>query len=122
MRVPAKWFKEPVTVESYAGQGAYGDSFAAPVTVLGHISSGRSAAGGVQVRSSASGDEVVADQRLLLPNPARLADGSGTVDPSALLTAESRVTSGAISSTVIQVEEHRQPGTGAVVYVSGVLG
>lgn len=121
MIIPAHWFAEEVTVESYASQGAYGDSFAEPVTVLGHISSGRNVAGGVKVRSSSSGDEVVPDMRLMLPNPTRLADGSGTVDPSTLLTAESRVTSGAVSSTVIQVEEHRQPGTGAVVYVSGAL-
>lgn len=122
MIVPPHWFAEEVTVESYAGQGAYGDSYAEPVTVLGHISSGRNSAGGVRVRSSASGDEVVPDMRLLLPNPTRLADGSGTVDPSELLTAESRVTSGAVSSTVLQVEEHRQPGTGVVVYVSAGLG
>lgn len=122
MRVPPHLFVEPVTVESYAGQGAYGDSFADPVTVLGHVTAGRNARGGLRVSSSASGDEVVPAMRVLLPNPARLADGSGTVDPSELLTTESRVTSGAVTGTVEQVEEHRQPGTGAVVYVSGVLG
>lgn len=122
MIVPPHWFTEPVTVESYTGQGAYGDTFGAAVTVLGHISSGRGTVGGRRVQSSASGDEVVSAMRVLLPNPARLADGTGTVDPVALLTAESRVTSGAVVATVEQVEEHRQPGTGAVVYVSGVLG
>lgn len=121
MRVPTKWFAEPVTIETYTGQGAYGDVFAAGVTVLGHVSSGRNAAGGLSVRSSSSGDEVVAAMRLMLPNPTRLADGSGTVDPTTLLTAESRVTSGAVVATVEQVEEHRQPGTGAVVYVSAAL-
>lgn len=122
MIVPPHWFTEPVAVESYTGQGAYGDTFAAAVTVLGHVSSGRGTSGGRRVQSSASGDEVVSAMRVLLPNPARLADGTGTVDPVALLTAESRVTSGAVTATVEQVEEHRQPGTGAVVYVSGVLG
>jgi hypothetical protein len=120
--IPARWFVEPVAVETYAGSGAYGDEFAAAVTVLGHVTAGRNAAGGLRVKGSASGDEVVSQMRVLLPNPARLADGSGTVDPTTLLTPESRVTSGAVVATVEQVEEHRQPGTGAVVYVSGVLG
>lgn len=121
MIIPARWFAEAVTIETHAGQGAYGDTYAAAVTVLGHVTAGRSASGGVRVQSSGSGDEVVSAMRLLLPNPTRLADGSGTVDPTTLLTAESRVTSGAVVATVAQVEEHRQPGTGAVVYVSGVL-
>lgn len=115
MIVPPQWFAEPVTIETYSGQGAYGDVYAGPITVLGHISGGR------RVNSSSSGDEVVTSQRLLLPNPTRLADGSGAVDPTATLTPESRVTSGTISATVGQVDEHRQPGTGAVIYVSAEL-
>lgn len=115
MRIPARLFVEPVTIETYAGQGAYGDSYSAPITVLGHISGGR------RVNSSSTGDEVVTSQRLMLPNPTRLADGSGTVDPVAVLTPESRVIAATITSTVGQVEPHIQPGTGAVVYVSGEL-
>lgn len=121
MRVPARWFAEPVTVETHQGQGAYGDTYAAGVTVLGHVTSGPQAPGGVRVELSTTGEEVVSQRRLLLPNPARLADGSGAVDPSVLLAPESRVTSGQLVATVGQVEEHRQPGTGAVVYVSGLL-
>ena len=115
MRVPARWFSEPVTIETYAGQGAYEDQYAAPVVVLGHI------AGGRRVQSSSAGDEVVSSQRILLPNPTRLADGSGTVDPVAVLTAESRVVTAAVSATVAAVEPHIQPGSGRVVYVSGEL-
>lgn len=116
MRVPTRWFVEPVTIETYTGQGAYGDAYAAAVTVLGHVSGGR------RVNRSGSSDEVVTERRVMLPNPARLADGSGTVDPSTVLTPESRVTSAAITGTATQVDEHRQPGTGAVVYVSAGLG
>ena len=115
MRIPARWFVEPVTVETYTGQGAYGDAYAAAVTVLGHVSGGR------RVQSSGAGDVVVTERRVLLPNPARLADGSGTVDPSAVLTPESRVTSGSVTGVIGRVDEHRQPGTGAVVYVSGEI-
>ena len=121
MRLPAGWFREPVTIATYTGQGAYGDSFADDVTVLGHVASGRGTVGGVRVRSSASGDEVVADQLLILPNPARLADGSGTVDPAEVLLAESRVTVRGVTSTAVHVEPHIQPGTNEVVYVSGAL-
>ena len=120
--IPPHLFVEPVTVESHAGQGAYGDNFAEPVTVLGHITTGAgSSGGGLRLGGSQTGDVVVSTMRVLLPNPTRKADGSGTVDPSALLTTESRVTSGAVSTTVAEVVEHRQPGTGVVVYVSGVL-
>lgn len=115
MRVPTRWFVEPVDVETYNGQGAYGDSYAPAVTVLGHISGGRRVQG-------SSTQEIVSERRLLLPNPARLADGSGTVDPTTLLVPESRVASGSVTAVIQRVDEHRQPGTGAVVYVSGVLG
>jgi hypothetical protein len=115
VRIPARWFVEPVTIEPYAGQGAYGDVYAAPVTVLGHISGGRRVQGTVA-------QEVVSERRLMLPNPTHLADGSGTVDPVAVLTPESRITAGAVVATVGEVTPHIQPGTGAVVYVSGSLG
>jgi hypothetical protein len=110
--VSPQWFVEQITVEPYAGNGAYGDTYSEPVTVLGHVSGGR--------RANAS--EVVSVRQVLLPNPCHRADGSGTVDPSTLLTPESRVTSGAVKATVTKVAEHRQPGTGVVVYVSGDLG
>lgn len=116
MRIPARLFVEPVTVETYSGQGAYTDAYAPAVTVLGHVSGGR------RVSRLTDGEEVVAEQQVLLPNPARLADGSGTVDPSTVLTAESRITAGTVTGVVARVAEHRQPGTGVVVYVSGVLG
>lgn len=115
MILPARWFVEPVTIESYTGQSAYGDQFAAAVTVLGHIT------GGQRVQSSSTADVVVSAQRVMLPNPARLADGSGTVDPTELLTPESRVTSGSVVGKAGSVVQHRQPGTGAVVYVSGEI-
>lgn len=115
MRVPQRWFVEPVTIETYLGQGAYGDSYSSAVVVLGHVSGGR------RVNSSSAGDEVVTSQRVMLPNPARLADGSGTVDPVAVLTAESRVTAATITGKVGAVEAHIQPGSGAVVYVSGEI-
>ena len=113
MRVPQSWFVEPIEIKTYLGQGAYGDAHADPVTVLGHVSGGR------RVNSSPTGDEVVTNQRVMLPNPARLADGTGTVDPAAVLTAESLIVAATISGTVASVEPHIQPGTGAVVYVSG---
>ena len=115
MIIPPHWFSEPITIETYAGQGAYEDQYAAPIVVLGHISGGR------RVRASSTGDEVVSSQRIMLPNPTRLADGSGTVDPVAVLTAESRVATAAVSTTVAAVEPHVQPGSGRVVYVSGEL-
>lgn len=114
MKVPARWFAEPVTIETYAGQGAYNDQYAAAVTVLGHVSGGRRVQG-------SSTQEVVSERRLMLPNPTYLADGSGTVDPVALLTPESRVVAGSVSAIVGDVTPHAQPGTGAVVYVSGGL-
>lgn len=110
-----RWFVEPITIETYAGQGAYGDNYEAPVVVLGHISGGR------RVNSSGAGDEVVTNLRVMLPNPAPLANGSGSVDPVAVLTPESRIVSAAASGTVSHVEPHIQPGTGAVVYVSGEI-
>lgn len=115
MRIPARWFVEPVTVEAHQGQGAYGDEFAAPVTVLGHVSGGR------VLRRSGAAEEVVSERRVLLPNPARLADGSGVVDPVSVLVPESRVTAGSVAATVGEVVPHVQPGAGTVVYVSAVL-
>ncbi|MGY1773506.1 hypothetical protein [Blastococcus sp. SYSU D00813] len=115
MRIPARWFAEPITVETHQGQGAYGDTFSDPVTVLGHVSGGR------RLQRSAAAEEVVSQRQVLLPNPARLADGSGTVDPVEVLTPESRVTAATVVATVGQVTPHVQPGTGAVVYVSGEL-
>lgn len=116
LSLPRDWLTEPIVIETYAGQSAYGDQYADPITVLGHIT------GGLQVNHSGTVDEVVPQQAVILPNPTRLADGSGTVNPSLTLTPESRVTSGAISSTVTRVVEHRQPGMGAaIIYVSGTL-
>ena len=115
MRVPQRWFVERVTIESYQGSGPYGDAFADPVTVLGHVSGGR------RVSRGGGGDEVTSERLLMLPNPCRRADDGTEVDPSQLLLPESRVTSGAISAVVTEVAEHRQPGTGVVVYVSGAL-
>jgi len=115
MRLPAGLFVEPVTVETFRGSGAYGDEYAPAVTVYAHVSGGR------RLSRSVQGDQVSSELRLMLPNPARRVDGGEPVDPATLLTPESRVTSGAISSVATSVVEHRQPGTGALVYVSGVL-
>jgi hypothetical protein len=112
--LPGNLFVEPITVETFRGSGAYGDVYEDPVTVYGHVSGGR------RLSRSVQGDQVSAELRLMLPNPARQV-GGGVLDPAALLTPESRVTSGAISSVATSVVEHRQPGTGRLVYVSGVL-
>ncbi|HYF71184.1 MAG TPA: hypothetical protein VD864_00105, partial [Nocardioides sp.] len=113
--VPAHWFVEVVTVQPHAGEGAYGAVYGDPVTVLGHLSGGR------RVSRGAQNEEVTSEVRVMLPNPVRLADGSGNVDAAGLLTAQSLVTSGAYTATVDQVTEHRQPGTGRLVYVSAAL-
>lgn len=115
MIIPAWWFAEQVTIETFQGSGAYGDAFGDPVTVLGNI------AGGETVQFAPSGSEVVASQVLMLPNPCRLADGSGTVDPSAVLTPQSRVTSGVVVSQVGSVDLHREPASGALLCVFGHL-
>lgn len=115
MIVPAWWFTEQVTVETYQGPGTYGDTYAAPVVVLGNI------AGGETVQWASTGSEVVASQVVMLPNPCRLADGSGTVDPSAVLTPQSRVTSGVVVSQVGSVDLHREPASGALLCVFGHL-
>lgn len=115
VNIPDRWFVEPIQVETHQGQGAYGDTFAGAVTVLGHISGGR------RLQRAGAADDVVSQRQVLLPNPARLADGSGTVDPASVLTPESRVTAGTVVATVGDVVPHVQPGTGAVVYVSGDL-
>lgn len=116
MRIPARLFVEEVTIETQTGQGAYGDAFAAPVTVLGHITGGR------RVVNGGPGDDVVTEKQLLLPNPTHRADGSGTVDPTDVLTPESRVTSGSVTGVITRVDEHRKPGADRVVYVSGSIG
>lgn len=121
MIIPGGWFVEPVTIESYRGQGAYGDVYADPVTVLGHVSGGSTTSGG-RIQAGAQGEELVAESRVMLPNPARLADGSGAVDPADVLRTQSRITAGAITATAVAVSEHRQPGSGRLVYVSGSLG
>lgn len=115
VRIPLRWFVEPITIETHQGQGAYGDTFAAPVVVLGHVSGGR------RLQGANGAEEVVSWRQVLLPSPARLADGTGTVDPIAVLTPESRVRAGTANSTVSEVVPHVQPGTGVVVYVSGEL-
>lgn len=115
MRIPARLFAIPVTVEPYIGQGAYGDEYGPPVTVLGHIT------GGQRVQSGSNSDEVVSERRLLLPNPARLADGTGSVEPVALLAPESRVAIGGSIVTVGEVMPHIKPGTATPVYVSAEL-
>jgi hypothetical protein len=114
VNIPARWFVEPITIETYQGQGAYGDSYAEAITVLGHVSGGRRVQG-------SNAQELVSERRVMLPNPTRLADGSGTVDPVAVLQPESRVTASFVTAVIGQVEPHVQPGTGAVVYVSGTL-
>lgn len=115
MIIPGGWFVERVTVETFLGSGAYGDRYADPVEVFGHISGGR------RVTRSTQGEEVTSDQRVMLPNPVSRVGGGEVLDPSQLLRPESRVTSGAMSSTVVQVAEHRQPGSGTLVYVSAAL-
>lgn len=115
MRIPPRLFAIPVTVESYLGQGAYGDQYGDPVTVLGHIT------GGQRVQSGSTSDEVVSVRRLLLPNPARLADGSGTTDPVELLAPESRVTVAGSPVVVGEVIPHVMPGSTAPTYVSAEL-
>lgn len=116
MRIPARLFAIPVAVETYTGQGAYGDAYSAPVTVLGHVT------GGQAVRSTTVSDEVVSSRRLLLPNPARLADGSGVVDAVELLAPESRITVRGEQTTVGRVDTPTKPGTAVPVYVSVELG
>lgn len=115
MRIPARLFAVPVTVERYLGQGAYGDAYGDAVTVLGHVT------GGQRVQSSGMADEVVTSQRLLLPNPARRADGPGSVDPVALLAPESKVTIAGKSVTVGEVIPHIKPGSAIAIYVSADL-
>ncbi len=114
MNIPATLFVEPVTVETYRGSGAYGDVYEDPVTVYGHVSGGR------RLSRSVQGDQVSSEQRLMLPNPLRQV-GGGVLDPAEILTPESRVMAGAIESVATSVVEHRQPGTGHLVYVSGIL-
>lgn len=116
MIIPDRWFVEPIQVQTYQGGGAYGETYADAVTVLGHI------AGGQTVHWATQGNDVVPSQRILLPNPCRLADGTGTVNPADLLTPQSRVISDTITSDVGAVEHHIQPGSGALIYVSGQLG
>lgn len=116
MKIPARLFAIPVEVETYTGQGAYGDAYSAPVTVLGHIT------GGQVVQSSSTSDEVVSSRRLLLPNPARRADGEGTVDAVELLAPESRIKVQGTETTVGRVDTHIKPGTTVPVYVSVDLG
>jgi hypothetical protein len=113
--IPGHWFTEHVTVETHTGEGPYGDVFDKPVTVLGHVSGGR------RVSRSAQNEEVTTDVQVLVPNPARLADGSGVVDPAELLRPQSRIRSGATESTVARIAEYRQPSTGALVYVAAAL-
>lgn len=115
MRIPHRLFVEPVTVRTYGGQNAYGDTYGEPVAVLGHV------AGGSRVQTGAGGDELLSGQTVMLNNPCRLADGSGTVDPTELITTESLVESGTVSGRAVLVTEHREPGTGRVVYVSARL-
>lgn len=112
MNIPARLFAIPVVVETYAGQGAYGDAYAAPVTVLGHVT------GGQRVQSASTGDEVVSSRRVLVPNPARLADGTGTVDAVALLAPESRITVQGVETTVSRVDTPTKPGSTVPVYVA----
>jgi hypothetical protein len=115
VNIPGHWFVEAITIRPHAGEGAYGDVYDPPVTVLGHLSGGR------RVSRSVQNEEVTTEVRVMLPNPAALADGTGNVDPSALLRTQSQVTSGEYTATVQHVAEHRQPGTGQLVYVSGTL-
>lgn len=115
MILPAWWFSLPVAVETFGGSGAYGDTFAASVTVLGHVT------GGETVHWTSQGEDLVASEVVILPNPCRLADGSGTVDPSTLLVPQSRVTVDDVVSVVGSVQIHRQPGSGTVLAVIGQL-
>jgi hypothetical protein len=116
VRIPQRWFVERITVETYAGGGPWGDTYRGPVTVLGHISGGR------RLQAGGDGEEITAEQKIMLPNPCRLADEDAEVDPAELLTPQSRVTSGSLSATATAVVEHRHPGSGRIVYVSGSLG
>lgn len=87
MIFPAQYLTEVVEVEAYAGEGAYGPSFAAPVSTFCQLEAGRklvrSYAGG---GSGDSGDEIVSDTTLRL-SP----DLDPSLDLEALFVPESRV-------------------------------
>lgn len=112
---PEWWFSLPVELETYQGAGAYGETYAAAVTVLGHVT------GGQTVHWASQGNDVVASEVVILPNPCRLADGSGTVNPADVLTPQTRVTFDGLVSLVSAVEVHRSPGSGTVLAAIGQL-
>lgn len=99
MMFPARHLTEPVTVQSYGGEGAYGPSYAAPASTLCQLDATRRL-----VRSS-SGDEVVSETTLRL-SP----DLNGLLDLEALFAPESLVTVRGRESRVVTAKPHIDRG------------
>lgn len=89
----ARWFVHTVTVETFQGSGAYGDVFAAPVTVTGFLSGARKL-----VRDS-TGQQVVAESSFYT-----------SLANAALFTPDTRVTSSGAVARVITVSVNDSGG------------
>jgi hypothetical protein len=109
VRIPARWFAEPVTVQTYDGEGAYGPLYIGSLTVNANVEDVR-----VLVRNK-DGDETVSETTIRVP-PAIDIDGV-TQDLKAAFAAESTVTVRGRITRVISTSLHAPKGVPVFVEV-----
>jgi len=98
--IPRRLLKDPVTLEPYEGDGAFGPTYAAAVTVFGKVSYTR------QLVRDASGEEVVSEATVYL-----------APEDAAPVVVGSRATIDARISRVITVSPQARPGEDVLVKV-----
>lgn len=104
MKIRRSLLKELVTVETFAGAGGYGDTFAAPVTVKAAVENSQ------KVLRNPAGEEIVSEARLHVhPHPRNEASGA-LLDAATLFTPESLVTLSGRKATVISVQANNLRG------------
>ena len=93
--------RDEVSYEAYSGESAYGPVYADAVDVLGKVSMIR------QLVRNSNGEEVVSEMTIYL-HP----------DDATELVAESRITAGGYSTTVLAVSPQGRPGETVEVKVT----
>lgn len=102
--IPARYLVHTVTIEPYAGSGAYGDNYGAPVSVACMLDDKR------QLVRAGDGQEVVSETTLY----ARLAHAAD-FPPGSKVTLPSR------KAIVIKTAERRDGGLGAWEHLEATL-
>lgn len=108
MIFPARHLTEPVSVQTYLGETAYGPSYAVSATTFCQLDAGR------RLVRNGAGDEVVSETTLRL-SP----DLDPAIDLEAMLLPESLVSVRGRNSRIVEAKPHIERGR--LVYVEVAL-